>query len=83
MSLSFDLWGVLYNSSGEVMSKCYQELAVWIPKKNIQRHAKTYLKRVLTTEELDRVCDRLEQAVYSDVDGIVETIFKDEILEGG
>ena len=68
---------------GESMSKGYQELAVWIPKKNIQRHAKTLLKRALTTEELGRVCDRLEEAVYSDIDTIVEEVFKIEILEGG
>lgn len=60
----------------------YQELAVWIPKKNIQRHAKTYLKRILTTEELARVCDRLEQAIYSDVDDLVEVIFNDLETEG-
>jgi len=65
------------------MSNCYQELAFYIPKKNIQRHAKTFLKRPLTTEELGRVCDRLENAINYDIDQIVEEIFKAEILEGG
>lgn len=65
------------------MSNCYQELAVWIPKKDIQRHAKTHLNRVLTTEELERVCDRLKNAIYYDLDSIVEEVFKVEVLEGG
>lgn len=65
------------------MNNCYQELAVYIPKKNIQRHAKTYLKRILTTEELERVCVRLKDAIYFDIDTIVEAVFEVECLEGG